>query len=110
MSKAGSRKAKITALGSYVPSKVLTNQDLEKLVATSDEWIVDRVGIRERHIVADGQATSDLALEAAKRALEQRGVGASSVDLIIVATITPDMFFPATACLVQDRLGAKGAW
>jgi 3-oxoacyl-[acyl-carrier-protein] synthase-3 len=103
-------RAKITALGTYVPSKVLTNQDLEKMVATSDQWIVDRVGIRERHIVAESQATSDLATEAARRCLAHRGVDASTVDMIIVATITPDMFFPATACLVQDRIGAKGAW
>src|ERR1022692_2710086 len=103
-------RAKITALGTYVPPKVLTNQDLEKMVATSDQWIVDRVGIRERHIVSEGQATSDLATEAARRALAHRGVEASTVDMIIVATITPDMFFPATACLVQDRIGAKGAW
>jgi 3-oxoacyl-[acyl-carrier-protein] synthase-3 len=103
-------RAKITALGTYVPPKVLTNQDLEKMVATSDQWIVERVGIRERHIVGEGQATSDLATEAARRCLAHRGVEASTVDMIIVATISPDMFFPATACLVQDRIGAKGAW
>jgi 3-oxoacyl-[acyl-carrier-protein] synthase III len=102
--------AKISALGCYVPPGVLTNQDLEKMVETNDEWILQRVGIRERHIAAPDVATSDLAVEAAKIALEQRGIAASELDTIIVSTVTPDMFFPATACLVQDRLGAKGAW
>jgi len=97
-------------LGTYVPPRVLSNQDLEKLVDTSDEWIFSRVGIRERHIVGEGQATSDMAVEAAKKCLAERGIGADQVEAIIVATVTPDMFFPATACLVQDRLGAKGAW
>lgn len=105
-----SRRAKISALGTYVPPRVLSNQDLEKLVDTSDEWIFSRVGIRERHIVGEGQATSDMAVEAAKKCLAERGIGADQVEAIIVATVTPDMFFPATACLVQDRLGAKGAW
>ncbi len=104
------RRAKITALGTYTPPKVLTNQDLEKIVETSDQWILDRTGISERHIVAEGQATSDMAVEAAKQALVHRGVGANTVDLIILATVTPDMFFPSTACLVQARIGAKGAW
>ncbi len=103
------RRAKITALGTYAPPKLLTNADLEKMVETSNEWILERTGISERHIVEEGKATSDLAVEAAKRALAQRGVEPSTVDLIILATVTPDMFFPATACLVQDRLGAK-AW
>ena len=97
-------------MGTYVPPRVLSNQDLEKLVDTSDEWIFSRVGIRERHIVGEGQATSDMAVEAAKKCLAERGIGADQVEAIIVATVTPDMFFPATACLVQDRLGAKGAW
>ncbi len=105
-----SRRAKISALGTYVPPRVLSNQDLEKLVDTSDEWIFSRVGIRERHIVGEGQATSDMAVEAAKKCLAERGIGADQVEAIIVATVTPDMFFPATACLVQDRLGAKGVW
>jgi 3-oxoacyl-[acyl-carrier-protein] synthase III len=104
------RRAKISALGTYVPPRVLTNQDLEKMVDTSDEWIYSRVGIRERHIVEKGQSTSDLAVEAAKQCLAKRGINALEVEAIIVATISPDMFFPATACLVQDRLGAKGAW
>jgi 3-oxoacyl-[acyl-carrier-protein] synthase-3 len=102
--------AKISALGCYVPPGVLTNQDLERLVDTTNEWILTRTGISERHIAAPDIATSDLALEAAKIALAQRGIDATSIDAIIVCTVTPDMFFPATACLVQDRLGAKGAW
>jgi 3-oxoacyl-[acyl-carrier-protein] synthase-3 len=89
---------------------LLTNADLEKMVATSDQWIVERTGIRERHIVEKGVGTSDLAVEAAKRCLAARGIDAGEVEVIIVATVTPDMFFPATACLVQDKLGAKGAW
>lgn len=105
-----SRRAKISALGTYVPPRVLSNKDLEKMVATSDEWIYSRVGIRERHLVENGMATSDMAVEAAKKCLAERGVQATELDAIIVATVTPDMFFPATACLVQDRLGAKGAW
>jgi len=80
------------------------------MVATNDQWITERTGIRERHIVESGVATSDLAVEAAKVCLANRGMDASEVEVIIVATVTPDMFFPATACLVQDRLGAKGAW
>jgi 3-oxoacyl-[acyl-carrier-protein] synthase III len=103
-------KAKITALGCYVPPRLLTNQDLEKMVATSDQWILDRTGIRERHIADPDMATSDMAAEAAKVALAQRGVDATSVDAIIVCTVTPDHMFPSTACLVQDRIGAKGAW
>jgi 3-oxoacyl-[acyl-carrier-protein] synthase-3 len=102
--------AKITALGCYVPPGVLTNQDLEKLVETSNEWILQRVGISERHIAAPEVATSDLAVEAAKIALEQRGIDAAELDAIILCTVTPDMLFPATACLIQDRLGAKRAW
>lgn len=104
------RRAKISALGAYVPPRVLSNQDLEKMVDTTDEWILTRVGIRERHLVDKGVATSDMATEAAKRCLAERGLSAEEVEVIIVATVTPDMFFPATACLVQDRLGAKGAW
>ena len=102
--------AKITALGCYVPPGVLTNQDLEKMVETNNQWIVERTGIVERHIAAPEVATSDMAVEAAKIALAQRGVAATELDAIIVCTVTPDMLFPATACLVQDRLGAKGAW
>jgi len=103
-------KAKITALGCYTPPRILTNQDLEKLVETNDQWIVERTGIRERHIADPEIATSDMAIEAAKCALAQRGIAASELDTIIVCTVTPDMFFPATACLVQHGIGAKGAW
>lgn len=103
-------RAKITALGCYVPPRVLTNDDLEKLVETNDKWIVDRTGIRERHIADPGMATSDMAVEAARAALKQRGIPATDLNAIIVCTVTPDMLFPATACLVQDRIGAKGAW
>jgi 3-oxoacyl-[acyl-carrier-protein] synthase III len=103
-------RAKISALGTYVPPRVLTNADLEKMVDTNNEWIMARVGIRERHIAEKGVATSDLAVEAAKKALAQRGLEPTDIDAIIVGTVTPDMFFPSTACLVQDKLGAKGAW
>jgi 3-oxoacyl-[acyl-carrier-protein] synthase III len=102
--------AKITALGTYVPPRVMTNADFEKMVETTEEWIVSRTGIRERHIVEKGTATSDLAFEAAKCALLQRGIDASEIEAIVVATVTPDMLFPSTACLVQHKLGAKGAW
>jgi 3-oxoacyl-[acyl-carrier-protein] synthase III len=103
-------KAKITALGCYVPPRVLTNKDLEKLVDTTDEWIMTRTGIRERHIADPEIATSDMAIQAAKCALSQRGIDASEVQTIIVCTVTPDMLFPSTACLVQNGIGAKGAW
>jgi 3-oxoacyl-[acyl-carrier-protein] synthase III len=102
--------AKISSLGCYVPPGVLTNQDLEKMVDTNNEWILTRTGISERHIAPPEMATSDLAVEAAKIALEQRGISAKELDAIIVCTVTPDMLFPATACLVQDRLGANHAW
>jgi 3-oxoacyl-[acyl-carrier-protein] synthase III len=105
-----SRRAKISALGTYVPPRILNNADLAKLVDTSDEWIMQRLGIRERHLVEPGMATSDMAVEAARRCLAQRGVQAGEVEVVIVATVTPDMLFPATACLVQDKLGAHGAW
>lgn len=103
-------KAKITALGCYTPPNVLTNQDLEKMVETSDQWILERVGIRERHIAPPGMATSDMAIEAARCALAQRGINATEVNAIIVCTVTPDMMFPSTACLVQNGIGARGAW
>jgi 3-oxoacyl-[acyl-carrier-protein] synthase III len=104
------RRAKISALGTYVPPRILNNADLAKMVDTSDEWILQRLGIRERHLVEPGMATSDMAVEAARRCLAQRGLPATEVEVVIVATVTPDMFFPATACLVQDKLGARGAW
>jgi 3-oxoacyl-[acyl-carrier-protein] synthase III len=103
-------KAKITALGCYTPPNVLTNQDLEKMVETSDQWILDRVGIRERHIAPPEMATSDMAIEAARCALAQRGIDAKEVNAIIICTVTPDMMFPSTACLVQNAIGARGAW
>ena len=103
-------RAKISSVGAYVPPRLLTNADLEKLVATNDAWITERTGIRERHVVEKGIGTSDLAVEAARKCLAARGVDPSEVEVIIVATVTPDMLFPATACLVQDKLGAKGAW
>ena len=103
-------KAKISALGCYVPPNVLTNQDLERMVETNDQWIVERTGIRERHIADANIATSDMAIEAARCALAQRGVPASDLNTIIVCTVTPDMLFPSTACLVQNGLGARGAW
>ncbi len=103
-------RVKISALGTYVPPRLLTNADLEKMVETNNQWITERTGIRERHIVDKGVATSDLASEAAKKALAQRGIEASDLDAILVGTVTPDMFFPSTACLVQHKLGAKGAW
>jgi 3-oxoacyl-[acyl-carrier-protein] synthase-3 len=103
-------KAKISALGCYTPPRVLTNHDLEKLVDTNDKWIMERTGIRERHIAAPEMATSDMAIAAARCALAQRGVDATEIDAILVCTVTPDYLFPATACLVQNALGARGAW
>ena len=101
------RSVSITGIGSYVPEKVLTNHDLEKMVETSDDWITTRTGIKERRIAAKDEFTSDMATKAAQRAMKMAGVTADQIDLIIVATITPDMPFPATACLVQKKLGAK---
>ena len=103
-------RVKISALGTYVPPRLLTNADLEKMVDTTNDWILSRVGIRERHIVEKGVATSDLAVEAARKALAQRGLAPTDVDVIIVGTVTPDMLFPSTACLVQHKLGATGVW
>jgi 3-oxoacyl-[acyl-carrier-protein] synthase-3 len=100
----------ITALGCYVPPQVLTNFDLEKMVDTNHNWIVTRTGICERHVAPPEMATSDMAVAAARQALANRGIGAEDIDTIIVCTVTPDMFFPATACLVQQRLGASKAW
>ncbi len=104
------RRAKISALGCYVPPSVLTNEDLEKMVQTNDQWIVERTGIRTRHIADDGMATSDMAYEAARQAIESRGISAAEIDAVIVCTVTPDMMFPSTACLVQNRLGIASAW
>jgi 3-oxoacyl-[acyl-carrier-protein] synthase-3 len=102
--------ARITGVGGYVPPRVLTNADIEKLLDTNDQWIRERTGITERHIVEPGVATSHLATAAARQVLEKTHTQPEEIDLIIVATVTPDMLFPATACLVQDRLGAKHAW
>ena len=101
---------KISALGTYVPPRLLTNADLEKLVDTNDQWIMDRTGIKERHIVDKGVATSDMSIEAVKQLMERRGILPTEIECIIVATVTPDMLFPSTACIVQDKIGAKGAW
>jgi len=103
-------RPKISALGTYVPPRLLTNADLEKLVETTDQWIRERTGIRERHIVDKGVATSDLGLQAARRALAERRMTPDELDAIIVATVTPDMLFPCSACLVQHKLGAKQIW
>lgn len=104
------RRATITSIGHHVPDKVLSNQDLAAMVDTSDQWIVDRTGIRERRIVETGTGTSELAAIAAQEALDRRGISADDIDLIIVGTVTPDMMFPSTACLVQDKLQASRAW
>ncbi|RKX42895.1 MAG: 3-oxoacyl-ACP synthase [Verrucomicrobia bacterium] len=104
------RTVSIIGTGSYVPEKVLTNHDLEKIVDTTDEWIHSRTGMRERHIAATDQATSDLGTEAAKAALADAGISAEEVDLLVVATLSPDMFFPSTACFVQEKIGAKNAF
>ena len=106
-----SRRASITSVGHYLPEQRLTNSDLEEMVETNDEWIRTRTGIRERRILGDdGKATSFMATKAAQEALDKRGLDPDDVDVIVVATVTPDMLFPATACLVQDELGASNAW
>ncbi|MGA1193171.1 MAG: beta-ketoacyl-ACP synthase III [Kiritimatiellia bacterium] len=103
------RRARIAGTGSYVPERVLSNADLEKMVDTSDQWILDRTGISERRIASESETTSAMAVEAAKRALDAAGISGEQIDMIILATITPDMVFPNTACLVQDAIGAKNA-
>lgn len=102
--------AKITGVAAYVPPKLMTNADLERIVETSDEWIRTRTGIRQRHIAENGMASSHMATEAARCLLAQTKTDPTAVDMIILASVTPDMMFPATACLVQDRIGAKRAW
>ncbi|MFP5263168.1 MAG: beta-ketoacyl-ACP synthase III [Blastocatellia bacterium] len=104
------RRAKITALGRYVPPKVVTNYDLAERVNTSHDWIVERTGIIERHMVEPGTPTSELAAQAAGDLLKRRGIEADDIDVIIVATVTPDMFFPSTACMVQNKIRATRAW
>lgn len=108
MSDAGMIYSRIIGTGGYLPEKTLTNADLENMVDTSDEWIVSRTGIKERHIAAEGETTCDMAFEASRKALESAGIGHSEIDLIIVATTTPDLIFPSTACLLQERLGIHG--
>jgi 3-oxoacyl-[acyl-carrier-protein] synthase III len=102
--------AKITGVAGCVPPKILTNADLEKMVDTNDEWIRSRTGIRERHISEKGAPTSSLAVEAAKQLLQQTNTDPADIEMLVLATVTPDMMFPATACLVQDRIGATKAW
>ena len=109
MSASGKRRATITAVGHFVPDKILTNADLEKMVDTTDEWIRTRTGISERRILENG-ATSDMGAMAAQETLKNRGISPEDVDLIICATVTPDMFFPATACVIQEKIGARKAW
>ena len=104
------RRVEIKSLATYVPPKLLTNADLEKMVDTTDEWILQRTGIRQRHIAEPGVATSDLAAEAAREAIRRAGLTPDDIDVIVVGTVTPDMFFPSTACLVQHKVGCHRAW
>ena len=104
------RQATITAVSHYVPEGRLTNADLQKMVDTDDQWIIDRTGIRERRIVEKGTPTSEIAARATRKVLTQRGIGSDEIDLIIVATVTPDMLFPSTACVLQEKIGASNAW
>jgi len=103
------RTVSIIGTGSYLPERVMTNQEIAKLVETSDDWITTRTGIKERRIAAEGESTSDMAAGAARAAMENAGISADQIDLIIVATVTPDMFFPSTACFVQSKIGARNA-
>ncbi|OGA40555.1 MAG: 3-oxoacyl-ACP synthase [Betaproteobacteria bacterium RIFCSPLOWO2_12_FULL_62_13] len=100
--------SRIVGTGSYLPAKVLTNRDLERMVDTTDEWVFTRTGIRQRHVAAEGENASDLALSASRRAIEAAGIGPQNIGLIVVATTTPDMVFPSTACILQAKLGIKG--
>jgi 3-oxoacyl-[acyl-carrier-protein] synthase-3 len=110
VSRAGGRPTTITSLATYVPPRVLSNADLEKMLSTTDEWIMQRVGIRERHIADPNVATSDLGKEAAIAAIERAGLTPDDIGVIVVGTVTPDMMFPATACLIQEKIGARHAW
>jgi 3-oxoacyl-[acyl-carrier-protein] synthase-3 len=110
MSRAGGRPTTIASLATYVPPRLLTNADLEMMVDTTDEWILQRTGIRERHIVDPGTGTSDLAKEAAMQAIARAGLTPDDIGFIVVGTVTPDMMFPSTACLVQEKIGAHHAW
>ncbi len=105
-----SRRAKITALGTYVPPRILSNQDLEKMVDTTDQWILERTGIRERHLVDKGVAASDLAVAAVRKLQESHPIDLQQIELIVVGTVTPDMMYPSTACLVQHKLGIQRTW
>src|SRR5205823_14115723 len=109
-SRMGGRPTTIRSLATYVPPRLLTNADLERMVDTTDEWILQRTGIHERHIVDPGVATSDLGTEAAKKAIARAGLTADDIGVIVVGTVTPDMFFPSTACLIQHKIGARHAW
>jgi 3-oxoacyl-[acyl-carrier-protein] synthase-3 len=104
------RQVVLAGTGSYLPEKTLTNEDLTKIVETSDEWITQRTGIKTRHVASEGETTATLAAEAAKRALEDANMDAEEIELIILGTVTPEMVFPSTACFVQDIIGAKNAW
>ena len=106
----GKIRAAITSLGHYVPETVLTNKDMEQLVETNDEWIRTRTGISERRILTNGEPMSFMAVEAINMLLERRGMKADEIDLILVGTVTPDMLFPSTACIIQDKIGAANAW
>ena len=106
----GPRRAAITGVATYVPERVVTNADLARTLDTSDEWIVTRTGIRERRVGAPGETTSSMGAEAVRRLMAARRLGPDEVDALIVATVTPDMLFPATACLIQDRLGLRRVW
>ncbi len=110
MNRSGLRRTQISGLATHVPPRLLTNRDLERLVSTSDEWILQRTGIRERHVVEPGVGTSDLAKEAALKAIAQAGLTPHDIEFIVVGTTTPDMMFPSTACLLQDKIGADHAW
>ena len=110
VSRVGGRPTAIRSLATYVPPHVLTNADLEKLVDTTDEWIMQRVGIRERHIAAPGVATSDLGKEAAIAAIARAGLTPDDIGLIVTGTVTPDMLFPSTTCLIQHKIAAHHAW
>jgi 3-oxoacyl-[acyl-carrier-protein] synthase-3 len=103
-------RAAITSLGHYVPETVLTNADMEKIVETNDEWIQTRTGIKERRILTNGEPMSFMAVEAINMLLQRRGIKADELDLILVGTVTPDMLFPSTACVIQDKIGATKAW
>ena len=104
------RKVKISAIEMFLPERKLTNQDLEKMVDTTNDWIMERTGIHTRYIVEKGQAASDLGAGAVRKLCAKRGIDPSEIDMIVVPTVTPDMFFPSTACVIQEKVGARKAW